>query len=66
MTRQESAREKPFTSATLKDFPIQFKMPSQALPSLRIGQSDSTDGHAARNEAKQKLAELNALLESSK
>jgi hypothetical protein len=54
-----------FTSATLKDFPIQFKMPSQAGPSLRIGQSDNTpEGMASRSEAKDKLKELAALLAS--
>ncbi len=59
------AGDKPFTSATLKDFPIQFKMPSQAPPSLRIGANDNTpDGMAARTEAKAKLNELAALLAS--
>lgn len=60
-----SKADKGFTSATLKDFPIQFKMPSQAPPSLRIGANDNTpDGMAARNEAKAKLNELAALLAS--
>jgi hypothetical protein len=57
------AAVKAFTSATLKDFPIQFKMPSQAGPSLRIGQADTTpEAMAARSEAKDKLQELAALL----
>jgi len=51
-----------FTSATLKDFPIQFKMPSQAVPSLKIGGSDDSTARTARNDAKAKLAELNSLL----
>jgi hypothetical protein len=59
----EKTAFKAFTSATLKDFPIQFKMPSQAGPSLRIGQADTTpEAIAARSEAKDKLQELAALL----
>ena len=67
-SRRETVPEiKPsFTSATLKDFPIQFKMPSQKLPSMRIGANDSTAGHAARDDAKRKIAELNKLLLGSK
>jgi len=51
-----------FTSATLKDFPIQFKMPSQAVPSLKIGASDDATARTARADAKEKLMQLNALL----
>ena len=53
-----------FTSATLKDFPIQFKMPSQTLPSLKIGSQDDSTAKQARSEVKSKLAELNALMSS--
>lgn len=50
-----------FTSATLKDFPIQFKMPSQTLPSLKIGSQDDSTAKQARSEVKSKLAELNGI-----
>ena len=38
----KAAKSQSFQTATLQDFPIQFKMPSQALPSLRIGANAST------------------------
>jgi hypothetical protein len=50
-----------FTSATLKDFPIQFKMPSQTLPSLKIGAQDDSTAKQARADVKSKLAELNGI-----
>jgi len=56
--------DKPFTSATLKDFPIQFKIPSQSLPMLRIGVNEPAHGQAARSEAKAKLLEMSQALSS--
>mmetsp|Transcript_8513 Transcript_8513/g.14698 ORF Transcript_8513/g.14698 Transcript_8513/m.14698 type:complete len:196 (+) Transcript_8513:16-603(+) len=51
-----------FTSATLKDFPIQFKMPSTSMPSLKIGADEDSKAKQARSGVKSKLQEMNALL----
>eukprot|EP01108_Squamamoeba_japonica_P006674 TRINITY_DN5441_c0_g1_i1.p1 TRINITY_DN5441_c0_g1~~TRINITY_DN5441_c0_g1_i1.p1 ORF type:complete len:214 (+),score=93.53 TRINITY_DN5441_c0_g1_i1:75-716(+) len=55
---RSARKETAFTSATLKDFPIQFKMPSQSLPVLRIGVNESLDDLEQRTAVRRQLAAL--------